>query len=65
MKEQDTGQREAQGGLSFLYKAIKLPLAIYKQCAYILAFKYTDQVGYVKMKKGLHLLNFSALLRLL
>ncbi len=28
-------------------------LAIYKQRAYILALEYTDQVGYMKMKKRL------------
>ncbi len=31
----------------------RLTLAIYKQRAYILALEYTDQVGYMKMKKGL------------
>ncbi len=51
MREQDTGQREARGGLFFFFT--DLTLAIYKQCAYILALEYTDQVGYIKMKKGL------------
>ncbi len=46
--EQDTGQREVQGELFFTKR-----LAIYKQCAYILALEYTDQVGYMKMKKCL------------
>ncbi len=45
MREQDTGQREARGGLK--------RLAIYKQRAYILALEYTDQVGYITMKKEL------------
>ncbi len=31
----------------------RLTLAIYEQHAYILALEYTDQVGYMKMKKGL------------
>ncbi len=58
MREQDTGQREAQGGLFFFYKAIKLPLPIYKQCAYILALKYTDQVGYCENEEGASFAEF-------
>ncbi len=50
MKEQDTGQREALGGLCFFFTK---RLTNYKQPAYILALEYTDQVGYIKMKKGL------------
>ncbi len=39
-------------GEDFVFLQIKR-LAIYKQRAYILAFEYTDQVGYITMKKGL------------
>ncbi len=48
---------EARGGLFFFFSfflQIKR-LAIYKQRAYILALEYTDQVGYITMKKGLEL----------
>ncbi len=50
MREQDTGQREARGGL---FKTCMTLLTIYKQRAYILALDYTDQLRYMKMKKGL------------
>ncbi len=50
MREQDTGQREARGGLLFFYKAINVsPL----QCAYIFLALETDQLGYMTMKQGL------------
>ncbi len=52
MREQDTEQREAPGGLCGIYFTKRLTLAIYKQRAYILALAYTDQVGYMKMKRG-------------
>ncbi len=51
MREQDTGQREAWGGIFLFYFFIKR-IAIYKR-AYILALEYTDQVDYMKMKEGL------------
>ncbi len=38
MREQDTGQREARGGLFFFFFTKPLTLAIYNQRAYILAF---------------------------
>ncbi len=44
MREQDTGQREAQGGPFFFFTKL-LTIPIYKQCAYILALEYTDRVG--------------------
>ncbi len=48
MREQNTGQREAEDFfLNYFYKAI------YKQRAYILALEYTDPVGYITKKKGL------------
>ncbi len=34
----------------FFLKRLMLTLAIYKQCAYIFALEYADQVGYMKMK---------------
>ncbi len=37
----------------FFFFTKRLTLAIYKQRTYILALEYTDQVGYMKMKKGL------------
>ncbi len=52
MRVQDTGQLEAQSVLFFLFCFTKR-LAIYKKRAYILALEYTDQVGYMKIKKGL------------
>ncbi len=45
-REQDTGQL---GEHLFLFFFV----TIYRQPAYILALEYTDQVGYMKMKKGL------------
>ncbi len=45
MRAQDTVQREA------LFTK-RLTLAIYKQYAYILALENTDQVLYMKIKKG-------------
>ncbi len=39
MREQDTGQQEARGGLYIFFFFYKL---IYKQRAYILALEYTD-----------------------
>ncbi len=39
------GSGEVQGGLYFFF--------FYKQRAYIFALEYTEQVGYMKMKKGL------------
>ncbi len=54
MREQDTGHREVWGGPFFFFFFTKqLTLAIYKQCTYIFALEYTEQVGYMKMKKGL------------
>ncbi len=46
MREQIQEKLEDRGGLFFFTKPF------YKQCAYILALEYTDQVGYMKMKKG-------------
>ncbi len=37
--------------LFYFYFTERLTLAIYKQCAYILALEYTDQVGNKKMKE--------------
>ncbi len=46
MREQDTGQREVQGGLFFniyIFFTKRLTLAIYKQRAYIFVLEYTEQ----------------------
>ncbi len=43
MIEQDTGQREARGGLFFFTK--RLMLTIYKQCAYILELELCVRGG--------------------
>ncbi len=47
-RESKIGQQEARGGHFVLTKR----LAIYRQPLF-LALEYTDQVGYMKMKKGL------------
>ncbi len=58
MREQDTGQREVRGGLFlYYYYYYTKRLAIYKQRAYIFALEYTEQVDYMKMKKGLFPVN--------
>ncbi len=44
-RERDTGQRGSSGRTLFYF--------FYKQRAYIFALEYTEQVGYMKMKKGL------------
>ncbi len=59
MREQDTGQREARGGLFllFIYTYIYIYIYIYciykatmyKQRAYIFALEYTEQVGNMKI----------------
>ncbi len=49
MREQD--RAAGSSGRPFVTKP--LSLAIYKQRAYILALENSDQVGYMKMKKGL------------
>ncbi len=43
-------QGSGSGGLFFF---LRKRLAIYKQRTYILELEYTDQVGSMKMKKGL------------
>ncbi len=48
MREQYTGQLEAQGGLFFIYFIQSHLQTHFKN--YILPLEYTDQVSYMKMK---------------
>ncbi len=56
MREQDTG-KAGSSGKTFIYFIYSkwLTLAIYKQRTYNLALDYTDQLRYMKMKKGLRI----------